>query len=107
MFFTEFKNLTFEQIKELCVKKNLNFRYNEDLYLVKYNRYNNKCNLNDEFVQKFRGTVFDRKTNECVCYTFKKGVNYSNFKNNHKIEDIIVEESIDGTMINVYYHNDK
>ena len=107
MIFEELKNLPFEDIKELSEKHNLTIKDNDNLYLIKYNRYNDKCNIEDEFVQKFRGTIFEKKTNKCLCHTFKRGISYKEFKTKHSIEDILVEESIDGTMINAYYYNGK
>ena len=104
------KFLTFsslEDIQKFCKENSLKLNYNNDLYLIRYNRYNEKCNLDNSLNKLLRGTVFDRKTNKCVCYTFNMGVDYELFKKNNNIKDIRVEESIDGTMINVYFYKDK
>ena len=74
IMFEEFNDLSFEEIKKLCLDHNLKFKYDENAYLIRYNRYNDKCDIDNEFVKKFRGTVFDRKTNKCVCHTFQKAL---------------------------------
>jgi len=106
MVFDELTDLSFEEVIKLAKFHNLTFRYSDDLYLMKYNR-NSECDLKNGFVENCRGAIFDRNTNKCVNYAFSKGMDYDEFKKTYNICDIIIEESIDGTMLNIYYHNDK
>ena len=72
-FSNNFKN--FNEVVKFSKEHNLKINYNDSLYLLRYNRYNEKCDLTDEVIQKLRGTIFDKKTNKCVCYTFNMGKN--------------------------------
>jgi hypothetical protein len=74
-----------------------------DLYLVKYDKL--KCNLSHPDILKCRGLIAKMSDNSIVCYPPVKSIPF----NNDIIEwkKVIVEDFIDGTMINLFYHNDE
>ena len=52
---------------------------------------------------KFRSVITDGQTVYSVAPT--KSQNLNDFMNNNKFEDCLIEEFIEGTMINCFYHN--
>ena len=83
---------------------NMKVKYTQDLYLIKYMR-DRGANLNIDFVRHCRGVIFEKgsKSTKPVCYPLSGGVNYEDFKKFIPFERVRFEESIDGTMINVFY----
>jgi len=56
---------------------------------------------NREFCKLFRSTIFNSKG--CVCFSPPKSMFYETFKRDFDIDNVVVEEFIEGTMINVFY----
>jgi len=92
----------FENVKEQLEKKKLIVKDLGELYLVKYNR--NTCDLNSKLVLQCRGIILEKVTNQIVCYPINGSFDNQTFKNNNDWDDIVMEESIDGTLINLYYY---
>jgi hypothetical protein len=108
MSYTFDYSLTSEIIEYLKVSCNVhNFsKENEDKYLVSYNK--NKIKINDEnfnTIGLHRSIIF--LNNNLVCFSPPKSLSYDCFCTKYPIlgENIVVEEFIEGTMINVYYNN--
>ena len=86
--------------------------YNNHL-LIKYdsnkvNNYNKEqLEYYNNFLRYFRGVIINEKNKKLVCYGLDGKVNYDLFINKNKYEDIIIEESLDGTLINVFYDNEQ
>ena len=95
----------FESVKEILEKKGLVvIDYpNEDLYLVKYDKQ--YSDMMDPEVRLCRGLIVDKDANHLVCFPPEKSVSLSYFSDNAK--DIIYEEFVDGTMINIFFHNNE
>jgi hypothetical protein len=95
---------TMEYLKVSCNVHNFS-KENEDKYLVSYNK--NKIQINDciDTIGLHRSLIF--LNNNLVCFSPPKSLSYDSFCKKYPIfdENIIVEEFIEGTMINVYYNN--
>ena len=60
-----------------------------------------------EFIRKTRGIIIDKYTKDIICYPLDGKIRLHEFKQKTKWDDIVIEESIDGTLINMYYYNDE
>jgi hypothetical protein len=67
---------------------------NEGFTIFNYKKF---PHLND----LFRSVIF--KKDKIVCFSPPKSIKYDSFKEQHPIQEIIMDEFIDGTMINVFY----
>lgn len=81
-----------------------------DLYIIAY--YDGKSNFDEAIVHKCRGVILEKGTNKVVCYTFDRSIDFINNLTylNTKFpftKDVVVQESIDGTQIKLFYHNGK
>lgn len=87
---------------------NMTVKYTQDLYLIKYMR-DRGADPTNEFVRNCRGVIFEKDVNppRPVCYPITGGVSYKTFKDTVPIERVRFEESIDGTMINVFYYKNE
>ncbi len=107
-FFAPLENREFRDIFDMCRDQlHMKVKYTQDLYLIKYMR-DRGANLDIDFVRHCRGTIFEKGSNppKPVCYPLSGGVNYEDFKKFIPFERVRFEESIDGTMINVFYFKD-
>ena len=95
---------TFEETKAKLQELNLVVKEDSenDLYLVKYDK--TKCDMSNSNVQKCRGLVARKSDNKLVCLPPIKS---ETFDTNNDWSQVQVEDFIDGTNINVFYHNDK
>lgn len=78
---------------------------NLGLMIIRYNREHPNCDFNDAFTRFCRGMILDSELN-IVCFPPEKHTPmaelvYDSFQNLH------IEDFIDGTMINVFNHQDK
>ena len=67
-------------------------------------KYNHKTNI-DNFTKLFKSIIVDQKTNKIVCISPMKSI-----KCDHNIllnNDVQISRMYDGTMINVFYHNNE
>jgi len=76
-----------------------------NLVLIKYIRGRSK--LSDPIAKKLRGYIFDLTLRKALCYPVHMREEYSYFKKNNKFGDITITPYIEGTMINLYYFDDK
>lgn len=99
----------FEKTKEILNGKNLVVKtYNESgLYLVKYDKQ--KSNMDDSDVRKCRSLVFEIGTNNLVSVSPFKSDSLDTFSDFYKTDEknnILYEEFVDGTMINLFKYKD-
>ena len=78
-------------------------RESDELVLISYKR--GVTDMNDEYAHLLRGLILSKDTLEVVFYGLNKGIDYTEFSNSNAIEDITIEESIDGTLLNLYNYN--
>jgi len=105
--FKPLQGKSFEEVCNMCRNEyHMKVKYTQDLYLLKYLR-DQGADINNNFVCHSRGIIFDRSFNKPVCYSMCGGVSYQTFKDTIPVERVRFEESIDGTMINVFYYKDQ
>ena len=93
------KDITnFEDTKKILFEKNLIIKEYDNLFLVKYDKSN--CDMTNTDVNKCRGIVLEKNTNNLVCVPPSHSHNVSVF-NNININDTTFREFVDGTMINI------
>ena len=105
------KNLqSFKDVKSHLEGKGFGLTVKEEgnLYIVAY--YDGKSNFDNPIVHKCRGVILEKETNKIICYTFDRSIDFINDMTylNAKFpfsEDIIVQESIDGTQIKLFYYD--
>ena len=97
----------------LKVKEDNNF---PDLYLLSYD--NDKSDMTNPVVCECRGIILEKNTNNVISYTFNKSIdcvlNNVVLDNNNEIvvpggfnfDDSVIEESVDGTQVRLFYYND-
>ena len=108
-FFAPLVGKEFRELFDMCRDEyHMKVKYTQDLYLIKYMR-DFGADVNNHFVRHCRGVIFEKESNppKPVCYPLSGGVNYQLFKNFVPFERVRVEESVDGTMINVFYYKDE
>ena len=105
-FIQENKN---ENIKDL-LKKEYGLQIidypNDKLYIVKYNK--KYSNMDNELVRECRSIILDYDNN-IISYSPPKSIKLEEFETyieNWK-KQVIVQPFLDGTMINIFFHNDK
>ena len=100
-------NITaYQETEHILKSKGLVIKKNEDLglFLVKYDKEN--CDMNDTDVQKCRGLIMEIDTNNLVCIPPFKSMGLNEFSNViPKFSEVIYEEFVDGTMINLFNYN--
>ena len=87
------------KIKEL----GLNCKIHNDTIIVKYPK-NLKYSKHD-YILKSRGIIIDFTNKKILNHSIEGCSDYNYFKDNFNWDDIVIEECIDGTLINVYYNN--
>lgn len=75
------------------------------LMIIRYNREHPNCDFNDPFTRFCRGMILD-VNNNIVCFPPEKHTPFETF-NHNSFDQLYIEDFIDGTMINVFYHQDK
>ena len=97
------KESSFDEVKKILEGKGLivNDYENDDIFLVKYDK--NQSNMSDSDVKQCRGLIISKDGNKTICYPPNKSVKIDELPDSN----IIYEEFIDGTMINVFYYNDE
>jgi len=76
----------------------------DDFTIIKYNK--KKLTIdNESSFGLFRSIIMNEDT--IVAFSPQKSVNYNNFIVNNEFNDCDITEYIDGTMINIFYNNEK
>jgi len=88
----------------------LNIRQTENLYLLKYNRTDNSDFKEDfknyPFLKECRSIILEKNTNKIISQSLTFKDEQDTFVSKISWDDCVIEESIDGTLINLYYYND-
>jgi len=101
---------TFEKVKNFFSQEPFHFKVSEDaeknLYLLKYDQF--KTDFKEKAAHEARGIILCKDTNRVVCYPFNKFFNAGE-KHASEIdwESAIVHHKYDGSIIKLYYHDDK
>ena len=108
--FIEENNINnFESLKNILESNSFNLKIKIDndfpnLFLI-YNQDNS--NFNSKIVNECNGIILDKNTLKIVCYTFDKCSNEETIPNNINQDELYVENSYEGTLIRLYYHENK
>lgn len=106
---SEIKNYlkSFENTNDLInnlKSNNLIVKEKNNLILVKYKQ---KLKLTNPIFLHCRGLIFDKHTREIINFPMSGSTAFNNFIKNIPFSDCVIEESIDGTLINLYWYNGK
>ena len=94
----------FENLKRDLLLNNLLINENDNLCIIKYDKHIVDFKTH-AFLRECRGTIIEKKTNKIICLPIIGGVELDEFKNKVNWKDCVIEESIDGTLITLYYYN--
>lgn len=100
-------NATLEVLKEHFNKKGIYIRLYPELNLVLLKYKRKFCDITDTEVRRCRGLIVDYTTYEPVCVPPGKSIPFDDFKVSYGSQEdtIRYEEFLDGTMMNLFYHN--
>ena len=107
--FTEYieNETNIEKVENLFKKEHrVNFKRHGNLVILKYSKEAKENNLT-EIESKCRGHIFDMDNKVLVCNPQRGSVTYNEFKDNVPFKYCVVEENIEGTLINLYYYNNR
>ena len=106
-YLTCLSNITdFSEAKQILEEKKLRVVDTgiDDLYIVKYDK--SVCDMSDMDVKRCRGLILSKTNNQLVCPVPSKSESIDYFIENwNDNNNFIIEEFIDGTMINMFTHN--
>ena len=79
-----------------------------NLTLLKYFKNKSEDKYFNEMSTQCRGLIYDNELNEIRCFPPERATSYDNFfqnlaHDNIEFKNILVEDFIDGTMVNVFY----
>jgi len=98
-YFKEHNLNSFEDVKahfqDLC-----KINETDEHYLLRY-----RSGGDNSILSLLRGVVFNKSTNKLVCYPLTGAISFEDFQNKADFSEIVIEESIDGTLINIWYDN--
>ena len=80
---------------------------NNHIFMLTYKTTEQNNKNKTDFIRKTRGIIVDKYTHDIVSYPIDGKVSLETFTQNVEWDDIVIEESIDGTLINLYYYQDK
>lgn len=108
-FINENKIENFEKLKVILETTPYNLKIKEDvnypnLFLI-HSCENSDFNL--KIVNECNGIILDKNTLKVVCYTFDKCTDSPSLSKNIDIENLYYEYSIEGTLIRLFYNEDK
>ena len=101
-------SFSFNDVKNKTKELNLFLKENTDLglYLLKYLKPYSDMEKSD--VQKCRGIIVNKENNNIICVPPVKSISLEKFSDSYDTWDnVVVEEFIDGTMINYFYYNNQ
>ena len=104
-FLTSFKS--HDEFIHFVLEKGIQFTTDESLGLtiLRYNREHPNCNFEDSFTRFCRGMILDKERN-IVCLPPDKHIPFENL-NYESFSELLVEDFIDGTMINLFYYGER
>lgn len=82
----------------------INLKAYENSYMLNYDK-SKLTSENIDTLGNFRSVITNGE--KIVCYSPGKAYGVVDFSKQNKLEDIVLEEFVEGTMINVYYENDE
>ena len=90
--------------KTMCIKVKKVIINDKPLYMLNYER-SKITKENVKTLGLFRSIITDGE--KIYSFSFPKALSYTQFMENVKYDDIVVEDFVEGTMINLFYYNDE
>jgi len=85
---------------------NLHINVKDNLIIFKYNQFNS--DFSNNVVKESRGIILEKETWKIVAYPFDKFFNYGEINAyNLSLEDSHILEKVDGSIIKVFFYDDK
>ena len=81
-------------------KSNILIKEFDNLVIFKYQK-----KYDDEAVRSCRGLILDKNTKKVVCQSNTGTLSFEEFIKNVPINNCVIEENLEGTLMNVYYYN--
>jgi hypothetical protein len=105
----------YETLKTILESETYNLKIKEDneypdLFLI---HTQNNSAFNIQFVNECNGIILEKNTFKVVCYTFNKCADIDDITNtqiitqNIDLNNLYVENAVEGTLIRLFYYNDK
>ena len=98
-------------ITSLKQNKNIDkFSENNNLEYKKYGniaifKYKKEAKYGNNLQRNSRGVIVDLQKNKLICSSFTGSLDFEQFIKNVDIKNCVIEENIEGTLINLYYYN--
>ena len=89
-------------IEKSTEENNLKYKKHGELAIFKYN---DTAKYGTELQRSSRGVVINLNDNKIVCSSFNGSLNLEQFKKKVLINNCIIEENIEGTLMNLYFYN--
>ena len=70
-------------------------------------KYDNCAKYGNAVERSCRGAIIDTKSNTLICPSINGGITYQEFKNSVPFKYLALEENIEGTLINLYFWNNR
>ena len=83
-------------------KSNISIKEFDNLAIFKY-----ITKYDDSAVRACRGLILDKNTKKIVCQSNSGTLNFEEFITKVPINKCVIEENLEGTLINLYYHNNR
>tara|TARA_B100001093_G_scaffold520380_1_gene615280 strand:+ start:3304 stop:4392 length:1089 start_codon:yes stop_codon:yes gene_type:complete len=97
------KDMNIDEIISFLDKIGLNYKINDNLIIMKYPK---KLKFSDHnYIRESRGIIVDIKNNRVINRSFSGSISYNKFKKNTDWDNVVLEEFIDGTLINLYFND--
>ena len=93
-------NQTIEELSHL----GLSTKYKDGLTHIRYDK--SRADMSNKMIKECRGLIYDNNSKNIVSMSLNSKYTLEDFISNVKWEDCVIEESVDGTLINLFYHND-
>ena len=98
--YLEEKSPDIETSLQLLERPNIIHKRRDDLIIFKYaHKYQ------DEVERSCRGLIYDGKRKKIVCHPNDGTLDLKTFKVNVPIDECVIEENLEGTLINLYFYN--
>ena len=97
--FNKFKNIIESTPYFLKIKEDINF---PNIFLI---HTTENSDLNYKLVRECNGIIIEKNTYKILCYTFDKC--YEDLNENFDYDNLYIESCIEGTLIRLYFYNNK
>jgi hypothetical protein len=82
----------------------LNYKINNNLIIIKYPKKLKHSDKN--YIRNSRGIIVDLNTKKIINSSICGAITYDKFKKNNNWNNVVIEECIDGTLINLFFYKD-